>query len=150
MKTSMLALALALVAPAAFSQTVTSPVVAPVQKHAVKRAAKHAKAPKIDPATAVKIKNLRAEIKRERAEMSAKSHALKSGHAELAGQETAELAKVKAGLGQKAEKKQERTAVLRKYAGLFKDAREKTRSERSFLREDIKAKRQMISKLRQA
>jgi|GEM_PF-1973545 len=149
MKTSMLALALAFAAPAAFSQTVTATTpAAPVQKHAVKHA--KSKAPKLDPQTAAKIKNLRAEIKHERADMSAKSKAVKSEHAELVGQEKAELAKVQAGLGKKAEKKQARLAVRQKYAGLFKDAREKRRLERSFLRDDIKAKRQMIAKLRAA
>jgi hypothetical protein len=144
MKTSMLALALALVAPAAYSQTVTA------AQTAVHAHAKKTKAPKLDASAAGKIKVLRQEIKQERAQLSSKSKSLKTERAALLGQENAELAQVKAAPGKKAEKKQARLAVRRKYAALFKDAREKRVSERRVVREDIQAKRAMISKLRQS
>jgi hypothetical protein len=151
MKTSMLALALALVAPAAFSQTVTLPAQAPAQAQAPKhKHAKVKKAPKLDPSAAVKIKTLRQEIKQERVSLSAKGKSLKAAHAALLEQENAELAKIKAGPGKKAEKKTARLAVRRKYAALFQDARSKRVSERRMTREDIQAKRAMITKLRQS
>ena len=140
MKTSMLALALTLVAPAAFSQTVTN---------AVTHTKAH-KAPKLDAELAAKIKTLRQEIKEERVSLSHKGKSLKAEHAALMQQENAELAKIKAGPGKKAEKKQARLAVRRKYAAQLKDAREKRVSERRMAREDIQSKRAMITKLRQS
>jgi capsule polysaccharide export protein KpsE/RkpR len=149
MKMSMLALALALVAPAAYSQTATNAVtpVTPV-KHV--RAHAKAKAPKLDAELTAKIKTLRQEIKQERVSLSAKGKSLKAEHAELLQQENAELAKIKAGSGKKADKKQARLAVRRKYAALYQDARAKHASERRMAREDIQSKRAMITKLRQS
>lgn len=144
MKTSMLALALALVAPAAFSQASAPTTQAPA--HAKPRAKK----PAPNPSAQGNIKVLRGEIKTEKGELSAKAKAAKSEHAALVGQERGELGKVKTVLGNKSEHKAARLAVRQKYARLFQDAHEKRKAERRMLREDIKAKRALISKLRQS
>ena len=61
-----------------------------------------------------------------------------------------ELEKVKAAPGKKAERKAARQAVRQKYAKLLKDAHARRVSETRMLREDVKSKRDMISKLRQS
>jgi len=136
MKTSMLALALSLVAPAAFSQT--SLTVA----HA------KAKVPALSLSAQGQIKILRAEIKREKGDLAAKRKAVKTERLALAGQKRAETDKVKTTTGTKAQKRQARAAVRQKYAELLKGLRDKRRSESRWMKGDIKSKQDMILKLR--
>ncbi len=147
MKMSMLALALALVAPAAHSQTQTN-VPAAVKTHA----RTHAKSRKhaLSPSAEGQIKVLRAEVKRERADLSARSRAERASRKTLGEAERAELAKLKTAPGKRTEKTQARRALKAKYAALLQDGRRKSRSQAAFVREDIKSKRQMISKLRRS
>ncbi len=150
MKNTMLVLTFALAATAAMSQTVmsTAAPLAPAKTHA--RAHAKSKKAALAPSAAEQIKVLRVEIKKERADFAAKGKALKAEHRQLAAQENAELAKVQAAPGKKVEKRQARLAVRNKYAALFKDAREKRRSQSAFLREDVKSKRGVISRLRRS
>lgn len=108
MKKTMMALTLALTAPAAFGAGMSAPV-------------------------------------------AARGQAWKAARSErtvLLGQRKAELAKIKAGPGTRAEKKAARQAVHRKYAALIQEARTKRQAERSRLREDMKGRKNQILRLR--
>ena len=152
MKTTILVLTFALAATAAMSQTVmnTAAPLAPAKAHA--HAHGHAKAKKaaLSPSAAEQIKVLRVEIKKERADFAAKGQALKVEHRKTTAQEKAELAQLKKALGKKADKKQARLALRAKYAALLKDVHQKRRSQSAFLREDVKSKRDVISRLRRS
>lgn len=150
MKTTMLVLTFALAATAAMSQTVTNAAapLAPVKMHAHGHA--QAKKAALAPSAAEQIKVLRAEIKKERADFAAKGQALKAERREMTARGKAELAQLQKAPGKKADKKNGRLALRAKYAALFKDAREKRRSESAFLRGDVKSKRGVISRLRRS
>ncbi|NNN04297.1 MAG: hypothetical protein HKL90_00205 [Elusimicrobia bacterium] len=150
MKTTMLVLTFALAATAAMSQTVmnTAAPLAPAKTHAHVHA--QAKKAALAPSAAEQIKVLRAEIKKERADFAAKGQALKAERRQTTAQEKAELAQLKKAPGKKADKKQARLALRAKYAALLKDARQKRRSQSAFLREDVKSKRDVISRLRRS
>lgn len=117
----MTALALALLAPAAFGQ-----------------------------ANMPAEKVLRGEIVRDKGDLSAKLKAERAQRKQLLVQEKAELAKIRESTGTRAEKKQARQAVRQKYAKLAADAHQKSAFERKNLREDMQAKRGQIKKLRQS
>lgn len=129
MKT-MTVLALALLAPAAFGQTAMP----------VKSAAPNAG----------QVAVLRGEIKRDKGDLAAKRQSQHSALVQLDAQMKAELAKIKAGTGTRAEKSAARKAVKAKYAGLRKDARAKAAFERKNLREDIAGKKALILKMRRS
>ncbi|MFI5346924.1 MAG: hypothetical protein ACHQ51_11175 [Elusimicrobiota bacterium] len=134
----MAVLALAFAAPMAFGQTV---------------AAVHSK--KVKPVLAVspaagQMKVLRQEIKQDKQDLSAKKKAGHSERAQLAAQWQAELAKVKASEGNRAEKASARKALREKYTRLMKELRAKTVSTRKSLREDISSKSGLIKRLRQS
>lgn len=156
MKTTMLVLTFALAATAAMSQTVmnTAAPLAPAKAHARAHAHAHAKGKAkkaaLSPSAAEQIKVLRAEIKKERADFAAKGQALKAERRQTTAQEKAELAQLQKAPGKKADKKQARLALRAKYAALLKDARQKRRSQSAFLREDVKSKRDVISRLRRS
>lgn len=125
MKKTMMALTLALTAPAAFGAGTSAPVQARGQ-----------------------VQNLRSEVKRDEGDLSAKWKQARSERTVLLGQRKAELAKIKAGPGTRAEKKAARQAVHRKYAALIQEARTKRQAERSRLREDMKGRKNQILRLR--
>jgi hypothetical protein len=133
-----MALALALVAPAAFGQT--------------SMPAAHAKKAKaaVENPTAAPVKILRDEIKRDKGSLTAKVKAERAERKQLLVQEKAELAKVAKSEGTRAEKKAARQAVRAKYAQLMKDARHKGSYEKKNLRDDITSKQGQIKKLRQS
>jgi hypothetical protein len=140
MTKKLMALALTLVAPAAFSQT-SLPVV-------------HSKKAKpalvMNGQTEAMLKTLREEIKRDKGDLAAKVKTERSERKELLVQQKAELAKVKASEGTREEKKQARQALHDKYVKLMKEAREKIRFERGQLHQDIASKKDQIKKLRQS
>jgi hypothetical protein len=126
MKKMMMALILALVAPAAFGAGTSAPAPARGQ-----------------------VQNLRAEVRRDEGELSARWKAAHSERGVLLGQRKAELAKIKAGAGTRAEKKASRQAVQKRFVVLLKEARAKRQAERSRLREDMKGKKNQILRLRE-
>ena len=126
MKKTMMALTLALTAPAAFGAGTSAPV--PVRGQ---------------------VQNLRAEVKRDEGDLSAKWKAAHSERGVLLDRQKAELVGIKAGAGTRAEKKVARQAIRRKYAVLLKEARAKRQSERRRLREDMKGKKNQILRLRE-
>ncbi len=126
-KKTMAFLALALLAPAAFAQTVKS--AAP---------------------NAGQVAVLRGEIKRDKADLAAKRKARHEAAVQLDAQMRSELAKIKAGTGTRAEKSAARKAVKAKYAGLRKDLRSKSSFESRGLREDIAGKKALILKMRRS
>jgi hypothetical protein len=125
MKKMMMALILALTAPAAFGAGASAP----------------------EPARG-QVQNLRAEVKRDEGDLSAKWKAAHSERGVLLERRKSELAKIKAGAGTRAEKKAARQAVRRKFTLLLKEARSKRQAERSRLREDMKGKKNQILRLR--
>ena len=133
-----MALALALVAPAAFGQT-------SMPETRVKKAEAAIANP-----TAAPVKILRDEIKRDKGDLTAKVKAERAERKQLLAQEKAELAKVAKSEGTRAEKKAARQSVRSKYAQLMKDAHQKGSYEKKNLREDISAKQGQIKKLRQS
>ena len=94
------------------------------------------------------MQNLRAEVKRDEGDLSAKWKAARSERGVLLGQRKAELARIKAGAGTRTEKKAARQAVHQKYAVLLKEAGSKRQAERNRLREDMKSKKNQILRLR--
>jgi ribosome-binding protein aMBF1 (putative translation factor) len=120
-------LALGLLAPAAFGQTAA-----------------------MTPATQVATHTLRSEIKRDQGDMTGKTKAFRAERKELLVQEKAELVKITASKGNRAQKKAARQAVRVKYAQLIKDARAKAGYQRKNLRDDMTSKRVQIKKLRQS
>lgn len=126
MKKTMMALSLALTAPAAFGAAVSAPAPARGQ-----------------------VQMLRSEVKRDEGELSAKWKQTRSERAVLLDQRKAELAKIKSGPGTRGEKKTARQAVHKKYAALLKEARAKRQSERSRLREEMKSRKNQILRLRE-
>ena len=125
MKKWMAVLALGLIVPATFGQTVMNQTVAPV-------------------------KTLRDEIKRDKGDMTGKTKTARAEHKQLLALEKAELVQVTNSTGTRAEKKQARLAVRAKYVQLLKDARAKDAYQKKNLREDISSKREQIKKLRQS
>lgn len=123
----MAVLALGLLAPAAFGQTAS-----------------------VNPMTAVAARTLRSEIKRDHGDMTGKTKAFRAERKELLVQEKAELVKITASAGNRAQKKAARQAVRAKYAQLIKDARAKAGYQRKNLRDDMTSKRGQIKKLRQS
>ena len=123
MKSTMMALALALTASAAFGAGEPAPAAGQIQA-------------------------LRAEVKRDEGALSAGWKAARAERGVLLGQQKAELAKIKAGPGTRAEKKAARQAVRRKFALLIKEARVKRQAERSSLRMAMKSKKNQILRLR--
>lgn len=119
-------LALALIAPAAFGQ-----------------AAKTAP-------SAGQVKILRDEIKRDKADLSAKWKAARAERVRLAAELKAETAKLKAVKGPRAERTAALKALRAKYAGLMKEARAKCARERRALREDMASKGALVKRLRQS
>lgn len=124
----MAVLALGLLAPAAYSQKIAS---APVP-------------------AAGQMKVLREEIKRDKADLTAKVKAGRAERAQLMAQQKAEAAKLKVSTGTRAEKTHARQALRVKYAGLMKDARVRNLFERRHLRDDITSKSGLIKRLRQS
>ncbi len=95
------------------------------------------------------IQTLRSEVKRDESDLAAKWKASGPERKALLQQQSAELAKIRAGEGTRGDKKAARQAVRRKYARLFKETREKRRAERRRLREDTKSKKNQILRLRE-
>jgi ribosome-binding protein aMBF1 (putative translation factor) len=124
---AMAVLALGLLAPAAFGETAA-----------------------INPVTAVAAHTLRSEIKRDKGDMTGKTKAFRAERKELLVQEKAELVKIGASAGSRAQKKSARQAVRAKYAQLLKEARSKVGYQRKNLRDDMTSKRGQIKKLRQS
>ncbi|MDE2489925.1 MAG: hypothetical protein KGM24_03710 [Elusimicrobia bacterium] len=140
MKKWTMALALALVAPAAFSQA---------------GAAKTAKAAKAEPsaadqAQAAVMKGLRDAVRRDKRDLSAGFRAERTARRALAAKMTSELAAIRAAKGGRAEKTKQRRAVRGKYAALMKAAREQWLGRRRALRADLASKRGQILRLRRA
>jgi hypothetical protein len=133
-----MALALALVAPAAFGQT-------SMPAARVKKAVEAVGAPNAAP-----VKILRDEIKRDKDDLTAKVKAERAERKELLAQEKAELVKIGKSEGTRAEKKAARQALRAKYAQLMKDVRQKGSYQKKNLREDIVSKQAQIKKLRQS
>lgn len=140
MKTQLTALAFALVASAAFAQTSVPTVQAKKEKPAMLES----------DAARSSAKTLRGEIERDQGELAAKTKSERAQRKELAAQEKAEIAKVRAGTGTRADKKKVRQAIRERYARLVQDIRHKSDFERKRLREDITSKRDQIRKLRQS
>ena len=136
MTKKLMALALALVAPAAFGTT--------------SMPAAHVKKAAVENPTAAPVKILRDEIKRDKTDLTAKVKAERAERRQLLVQEKAELAKVAESLGTRAEKKAARQAVRSKYAQLMKDAHHKGSYQKKNLRDDISSKQGQIKKLRQS
>lgn len=137
------ALALALIAPAAFGQTGAAKVV-------TAKPAKSAKAPKLSDQDAATVKMLRQEIKRDHDDLGAKTKKIRSTEKQLQVQEKAELAKLHDATGTRAEKSAARKAVRAKYQTMRRDEGRKAAFERKNLREDIVLKKNQIKKLRQS
>jgi hypothetical protein len=133
-----MALALALVAPAAFGQT-------SMPAARVKKAVEAVGAPNAAP-----VKILRDEIKRDKDDLTAKVKAERAERKELLAQEKAELVKIGKSEGTRAEKKAARQALRAKYAQLMKDVHQKGSYQKKNLREDIASKQAQIKKLRQS
>jgi len=124
---AMAVLALGLLAPAAFGQTAA-----------------------MNPSAEAAAHTLRSEIKRDKGDMTGKTKAFRAERKELLVQEKAELVKITASKGNRAQKKAARQAVRVKYAQLIKDARAKAGYQRKNLRDDMTSKRVQIKKLRQS
>lgn len=119
-------LALALAAPAAFGQTAKTG------------------------AEPGQVKILREEIRRDKADLSAKWKAARAERAQLAAQMKAEAVKLKSVEGTRAEKAAARRALRAKYARLAKEARERSALQRKRLREDMASKGALVKRLRQS
>lgn len=136
----MTALALALLAPAAFGQTVL-PAIRPKKEKPV---------PMSQTAAGVQIKALREAIKRDKNELSAKRKAEKTAKRGLLEQEKTDAAKARGAAGTRAEKKKAGHALRAKYESMMKDERSKRDFARKELRDDIRMKSDQIKRLRQS
>lgn len=138
MKMHWTALALALSVPAAYSQTA-----APVKHHA-----KPAHAANLQ--SRAQIKTLRAEIARDKNDLSTAHKNAKAERVSTMNQWKEELGKLLSAASPRGEKRQARKNLRAKYVAVLKEAREKRVHAGGLLREDIADKRRQIQRLRQS
>lgn len=96
------------------------------------------------------VQNLRAQLKQDQATLSAGRKEARLERQALLVRQKEDIAKIKAGPGGRAEKKEARLAVRRKYAALLKEARTKRQEKSRRLREEMKGKKSQILRLRAA